>query len=340
MDDSLHIMEKSGFLFPQTSRISEGMLKPPLDCTLIPPSLAPCEHIAGNEKFALKAFAIQQQHISPSGRSHLDVTLDLEDGAPVGHEEALRNLCTQLLCSKANVCQQVGIRIHPVTSPHCIRDLEVVIGATGALLSYITLPKVRSVRDVRWVAGLSRHLCRMHSIERLIPLHVLIETSEALRDVSSIAAMPEVETLDFGLMDYISHSGGAIPASAMQSPGQFDHKLVNAAKIQIAQAALAHNKVPSHNVTVNVRDPEQCYRDAFQARHMYGFLRMWSIHPDQISPIVRAILPSTDEVSEARAIINAAAKAEWGPIEINGRLHDRASFRYYWAILKAAGINP
>jgi citrate lyase subunit beta/citryl-CoA lyase len=67
---------------------------------------------------------------------------------------------------------------------------------------------------------------------------------------------------------------------------------------------------------------------------------MWSIHPDQIDPILRAILPSSQEISEAQAIIAAAAQAQWGPIEINGRLHDRASFRYYWSILQAAGIRP
>jgi citrate lyase subunit beta/citryl-CoA lyase len=316
------------------------MMNPPLECTLIPPALAPCEHIAGNEKFALKAFAIQQRHISPSGRSYVDVTLDLEDGAPIGQEEALRHLFARLINSDANVCQQVGVRIHPATSPHCTCDLEVMIAAAGSRLSYITVPKVRSVRDVRWIAGLSRQIASTHSIENPIPLHLLIETPEALHNVFSLAAIPEVQTLDFGLMDYISHSGGGIPATAMRSPEQFDHRLVNAAKIQIAQAALAHQKIPSHNVTVNVRDPEQCYQDAFRARHEYGFLRMWSIHPDQIDPILRAILPSSQEISEAQAIIAAAAQAQWGPIEINGRLHDRASFRYYWSILQAAGIRP
>ena len=37
----------------------------------------------------------------------------------------------------------------------------------------------------------------------------------------TIAATPWVQVLDFGLMDFVSGHHGAIPASAMRSPGQF-----------------------------------------------------------------------------------------------------------------------
>jgi len=32
----------------------------------------------------------------------------------------------------------------------------------------------------------------------------------------------------------------------------------------------------------------------------------------------------------------AARQADWGPIRHEGRLHDRASFRYYWQVLERA----
>jgi citrate lyase subunit beta/citryl-CoA lyase len=41
-------------------------------------------------------------------------------------------------------------------------------------------------------------------------------------------------------------------------------------------------------------------------------------------------------VSEAAGILGAAQAAQWGPIQYNGRLHDRASYRYYWTILQRA----
>jgi citrate lyase subunit beta/citryl-CoA lyase len=41
-------------------------------------------------------------------------------------------------------------------------------------------------------------------------------------------------------------------------------------------------------------------------------------------------------VNEAAGILAAAQAVQWGPIQHNGRLHDRASYRYYWTILQRA----
>jgi citrate lyase subunit beta/citryl-CoA lyase len=65
---------------------------------------------------------------------------------------------------------------------------------------------------------------------------------------------------------------------------------------------------------------------------------MWSIHPDQVKPIIKAFTPRLSEVNEATGILSDAIKAEWGPIAQNGRLHDRASYRYYWTVLQRARI--
>jgi citrate lyase subunit beta/citryl-CoA lyase len=99
-------------------------------------------------------------------------------------------------------------------------------------------------------------------VDRRIPVHVLIETHGALREVWEIAALPGVESLDFGLMDFVSGHHGAIPGSAMKSPGQFDHPLVARAKCEISAAAMANGVVPSHNVTTELKDIEYRQRRA------------------------------------------------------------------------------
>jgi citrate lyase subunit beta/citryl-CoA lyase len=63
---------------------------------------------------------------------------------------------------------------------------------------------------------------------------------------------------------------------------------------------------------------------------------MWSIHPNQIQPIVEAMRPDFVEVNEGAAILIAAQNASWGPIQHEGKLHDRASYRYYWELLQRA----
>jgi citrate lyase subunit beta/citryl-CoA lyase len=46
--------------------------------------------------------------------------------------------------------------------------------------------------------------------------------------------------------------------------------------------------------------------------------------------------PDFSEVESASAILSAAQDKDWGPIQHEGRLHDRASYRYYWALLSRA----
>jgi len=76
--------------------------------------------------------------------------------------------------------------------------------------------------------------------------------------------------------------------------------------------------------------------DAARARNEFGYTRMWSIHPDQIRPIVEAFSPRAEEIALAAEILLGAQRAQWGPTRHGDTLHDRASYRYYWAVLRRA----
>nr|MBP7627658.1 CoA ester lyase [Zoogloea sp.] len=212
----------------------------------------------------------------------------------------------------------------------------ILVGLAGSRLAFLTIPKVRCAADAARQIESIRSAEERHGIERAIPVHVLIETHGALREAWEIAALDRVESLDFGLMDFVSGHHGAIPGSAMRSPGQFEHPLVTRAKCDISAAALANGVVPSHNVTTELKDIDYIRRDAERARKEFGYLRMWSIHPNQIVPIIEAMRPDFTEVEEAAEILIAAQDKHWGPIQHAGKLHDRASYRYYWELLKRA----
>jgi citrate lyase subunit beta/citryl-CoA lyase len=49
--------------------------------------------------------------------------------------------------------------------------------------------------------------------------------------------------------------------------------------------------------------------------------------------------PDFSEVEDATEILAAAQDADWGPIQHRGRLHDRASYRYYWELLQRACLT-
>jgi citrate lyase subunit beta / citryl-CoA lyase len=139
----------------------------------------------------------------------------------------------------------------------------------------------------------------------------------------------------------VSGHHGAIASSNMRSPGQFEHPLIARAKTDIVAAALAHGVVPAHNVSLDLASPYNVFRDAWRARSDFGFLRMWSIHPTQIQPIIDAMKPDLGEVADASEILLAAQRADWGPIRHHGELHDRATYRYFWELLqkaKATGV--
>jgi citrate lyase subunit beta/citryl-CoA lyase len=117
---------------------------------------------------------------------------------------------------------------------------------------------------------------------------------------------------------------------------QFHHPLVTRAKLEVASACHAHGKVPSHCVVTEFKDAVLVEAAARQAYRKFGFTRMWSIHPDQIRPILSAFAPQADEIDMASKIVRAAAAAQWAPLSFEGKLHDRASFRYFWQVLERA----
>ena len=295
------------------------------------PALSACEHYAGNEKLIRKALQLQSE-LGPI----FDITADCEDGAPAGHEQEHAAMVAALIRDPANRYGRVGARIHDITHPHWRDDLDIIIGTAGNEVAYIVIPKPESFDDAATQITALDEARKRNGIAREIPVHVLIETHGALRQAWQIAALPHVESLDFGLMDFVSAHHGAIPASAMKSPGQFDHPLIARAKCEIASAALGSGIVPSHNVTTEIRDINVVRSDARRAREEFGYLRMWSIHPSQILPIVEAMRPSFDDIHSAGAILADAQDACWGPIKHEGKLHDRASYRFYWELLQRA----
>jgi citrate lyase subunit beta/citryl-CoA lyase len=135
-------------------------------------------------------------------------------------------------------------------------------------------------------------------------------------------------------MDLISSHNGAIGDEAMGSSGQFSHPLVVRAKLEIAAACHAHGKVPSHCVVTEFSDAAAMQAAAERAAGEYGYTRMWSIHPNQIRPILAAFAPKAAQLQTATEILSAAQAADWAPISHQGQLHDRASYRYYWQLLE------
>ena len=226
-----------------------------------------CDHYSGTPLRMRKSLDLQAQLSEEFGRCVFDATLDCEDGAPVGAEAEQAHRIAELALEQARLTSEgrrvnrVGARVHPVDHPAFESDVQTIVGRAGTVLDYLMLPKVESLADVEpALTAIDRAGRSARALAGLpaLPLHVLIESPGALAQVVAIAAHPRVESLSFGLMDFVSAHGGAIPASAMAYDAsgqggldQFSHPLVRRAKLEIAAACHAHAKVPSHCVSLN-----------------------------------------------------------------------------------------
>ena len=289
-----------------------------------------CDHYSGVEARMRKSLQLQAEMTEEFGACVFDVTLDCEDGAPVGGEAEHAALVVAL-ASLASDKARIAVRVHPVHHPAFEHDVATIAGKAGRRLCHMMVPKVESPADVDRAA---QALDAAGAGQ--LALHVLIESPAAVHRAFDIAAHPRVQSLSFGLMDFVSAHGGAIPAEGMGVEGQFTHPLVVRAKLEIASACHAHGKVPAHGVVTEFRDTKALALAAQRAAREFGFTRMWSIHPDQIRPILAAFAPTPHEIDIASKVTLAAAAAQWAPISFDGKLQDRASYRYYWQVLERA----
>jgi citrate lyase subunit beta / citryl-CoA lyase len=306
-------------------------------------ALPVCDHYSGVEARIVKSLALQAQMAQEFGACVFDATLDCEDGAPVGGEIDHANMVLAHIngarAAINSIALRLGVRLHSIDHAAFASDVQIIVGGAAQRLAYVTLPKVESVADVQRA---------VQAIDAAggaqVPLHVLVESSAAVHNAFDIAAHPRVQSISFGLMDFVSSHGGAIPSAGMSSGiganaghlGQFAHPLVLRAKLEVAAACHAYGKVPSHCVVTEFNDVQAIASAARKAGRELGYTRMWSIHPNQIRPIIEAFAPSEPEMEIASKIIAAAARQDWAPISFEGQLHDRASYRYYWQVLERA----
>jgi len=224
-----------------------------------------CDHYSGVRVRMQKSLQLQAEMMQEFGVCVFDATLDCEDGAPVGGEAEQAALVSELALGAAPGAR-VAVRVHPVDHPAFEQDVATIAGRAGHRLSHIMVPKVESVQDVLTAVRAIDDAGAKH-----LPLHVLIESPAAVHRAFEIAAQPRVASLSFGLMDFVSAHGGAIPSAGMGSQGQFTHPLVLRAKLEIASACHAHGKVPAHGVVTEFSDLSAIENAARRASHELGF---------------------------------------------------------------------
>ncbi|MDX1387319.1 MAG: aldolase/citrate lyase family protein, partial [bacterium] len=149
------------------------------------PIIPACEHFAGSEKLIRKALELQNKK-----GGVFDITMDCEDGAPTGKEKEHAEMIVDMQKSELNEHNMSGVRIHDYQNDHWRQDVDIVVPAIGDRVAYLTIPKPTAGSQVKEMIGYIQEVAKGAGIQREIPIHVLIETHGALRDVQEIASQP------------------------------------------------------------------------------------------------------------------------------------------------------
>src|SRR5215468_2124812 len=133
----------------------------------------------------------------------VDVVLgNLEDAIPADAKEAAR--AGFIAMAKAHDFGDTGLwtRINALNSPWMLDDVMAIVGAVGAKLDVMMVPKVEGPWDIHYLDQLLAQLEARHRIAKPILIHAILETAQGVNNVEAIAtASPRMHGMSLGPAD-------------------------------------------------------------------------------------------------------------------------------------------
>lgn len=239
------------------------------------------------------------------------VIVDLEDAVAPDDKAAAREAFARW---RPDAPGRVALRLNAADSAWFDDDLAML---SRHPVATVVLPKAEDPA----VIGELSCLCPGAA---LVPL---IESAAGLAAARTLAAVPHVERLAFGHIDFQVDLG---LRDALE-----DDLLPFRAELVLA-SRLASIAAPIDGVSVAIDDPEALARDVRCARRL-GFGGKLCIHPKQVAGVRDGFAPDADEVAWARRVLQAAAQAGGSAVAVDGRMVDRPVMLRAEAILREAG---
>jgi citrate lyase subunit beta/citryl-CoA lyase len=208
------------------------------------------------------------------------VIIDLEDSVVPAEKAAARRALVGFLSPDIPV--PIVVRINGRETPWHEDDLAAARDCSG-MLAGIRVPKVNHPDDLSAIADAVGDL----------PLHPVIESARGVENLASIARGLQVASISIGEADLRSDL-------AISAPDGLDW--VRDQLVVTARAAGLPQ--PMMSVWTAVKDLTGLARSCVEGK-AHGFLGRSAIHPAQIPVIRRAFAPSSAELVQARAVVQA-----------------------------------
>jgi malyl-CoA/(S)-citramalyl-CoA lyase len=274
--------------------------------------------------------------------AEVDVVLgNLEDAIPADAKQAAR--AGFIAMAKANDFGATGLwtRINALNSPWMLDDVVEIVGAVGAKLDVVMLPKVEGPWDVHYLDQLLAQLEAKYAVKKPILIHAILETAEGVDNVADIAiASPRMHGISLGPADLAASRamkttrvGGGHPqykvlADAAAGGGPrpaFQQDLWHYTLGKMIDACAAAGIKPFYGPFGDFNDAAGCeaqFRNAF----LMGCLGAWTLHPSQVPIAKRVFSPDPAEVAFAKKIVDAMPDGT-GAVMIDGKMQDDATWK-------------
>ena len=233
------------------------------------------------------------------------VIVDLEDAVAPDQKDAARRSVSAWL----SVTRPVVLRINATDTPWHRDDLAVCRQPGVAAVMVAKAERA----DVLAALALS------------VPLLPLIESAAGFDRLGEIAAVPGVQRLAFGAIDF---------QLDMNMRATFDELIHFRSKLVLA-SRLAGLLPPIDSPSVAIEEEAEVEREAQAARRL-GFTAKLCIHPNQLAVVNRSFSPSEAELSWARQVISMAQASGGAAVALDGKMIDKPVILRARAILAEA----
>jgi citrate lyase subunit beta/citryl-CoA lyase len=243
------------------------------------------------------------------------ISIDLEDAVPAGETATARQVVADFLRdldpAAVPTGVEIGVRLNGRDSGKMVAD---ILAAVRPGLHWVNVPKVEDPVDILLCADLLDHMEQQYDFPQQIAILATIETPKGVRQAAEIAAAhPRLTGLQFGVGDY-GIAMGITPTTTRLMP----------AWMAVVGAAREAGIAAYDSAFVDIEDTVGFAAWCEEARAC-GFAGKSCIHPKQVAQCNASFSPSTKEIEEARAIVEAyddAVAGGLGALTFRGKLVD------------------
>ncbi len=246
------------------------------------------------------------------------IILDMEDAVAPAHKESARQ---NLPASIKHVGQSGALVFVRINAPMEMARLDVEAAFRGGAFGlYVAKASVEKLREIDSL------LCTLESglTQKPMQLVALIEDPQGILNAEEMAGQKRMLALSLGSEDFATALGARPDPDVLRLPKQMLH-----------YAAKAHGLMSFglFRTVAHYSDMEAITKAAREARR-HGFDGASCVHPQVVSVLNTAFMPSQAEIDWAKQVLAGAAKTQAGAFSVEGQMIDAPVVRRAQQILQ------